>query len=308
MVEQTIDCCPVCGSDDVFIKGAYCGHSPLFQGRNLGCCKSCQHHFISPMPQEAELQAYNESFFENTQTERPKEGDLHAWHAGVAKLHASYIKQQLHDRKIKADTLLEVGPGMGLFAEALDKIWPDIDYVALETDTRCYEHLVESGMVAYSDGKDLAKRGKQFDIVVGSNVMEHVPDPVVFLNQLAANLNPSGVIFIEIPCRDHEFKDGWESHLQFFDKLSVRALCSRAGLKLLEIQYCGTPLHELRGYLTLWEKCASLLAAQSVLEELEVSELNPQELKMVQQFKAHKINKKPCRWLRFLAQKTTENE
>ncbi len=70
-----------------------------------------------------------------------------------------------------------------------------------------------------------------------SHILEHASSPVAFLQQALQFLKPGGVLFVEVACRDYEFKETHESHLLFFDKLSLMRLFERLGLIDIQLRY-----------------------------------------------------------------------
>jgi SAM-dependent methyltransferase len=78
-----------------------------------------------------------------------------------------------------------------------------------------------------------------------SHVLEHVSDPESFVSGVAKSLRPEGVLFIEVPCRDHEHKELHEPHLLFFDKNPLYTLLGKMGFLNIELSYHGRSLDRL---------------------------------------------------------------
>jgi hypothetical protein len=85
----------------------------------------------------------------------------------------------------------------------------------------------------------------QYDLVVCSQVLEHVPDPYELLVQLVERLGEQTLLYIEVPrealMREHPgrkdlagHKRHWHEHINFYTEESLRALVSRAGLHVQE--------------------------------------------------------------------------
>jgi len=95
-------------------------------------------------------------------------------------------------------------------------------------------------------GPDLADRlvdeGRMADVVIGNNVLAHVPDQNVFVDAIARLLSPTGVVVMEFPyVRDlveHcEFDTIYHEHHCYFSVTSVRELFARNGLKLVRVEH-----------------------------------------------------------------------
>ena len=85
--------------------------------------------------------------------------------------------------------------------------------------------------------KDIEKN--LFDVIILSQVLEHVPDPLGLLNQIKKYLSLSGMLYIEVPFEHHqrlklksEEKKHWHEHINFFSSRSLDCLAERAGLRL----------------------------------------------------------------------------
>jgi SAM-dependent methyltransferase len=75
------------------------------------------------------------------------------------------------------------------------------------------------------------------DLVVMSHVLEHISDPIKFIQIATSGLRQGGALFIEVPCRDWEHKDLDEPHILFFDKRPLQLLLQRAGFNDIEVSY-----------------------------------------------------------------------
>ena len=92
-----------------------------------------------------------------------------------------------------------------------------------------------------------AKPYGPFDIIHASMVLEHVPDPIAFIEDMKKLLKPNGVIAIfcpndynplqEILQKKLKFKPWWvvpTHHLNYFDSVSMRKLLSKTGFEVME--------------------------------------------------------------------------
>ena len=80
-----------------------------------------------------------------------------------------------------------------------------------------------------------------YDTIVSIQVLEHVPDPVRFVENAARVLAPGGRLVLETPCFSHprarKAGTDWRYicppwHLNLFDEQSLAALFERAGLQM----------------------------------------------------------------------------
>ena len=96
-----------------------------------------------------------------------------------------------------------------------------------------------------------------YDLIICSNVLEHVPYPKTLVRDIAATMTSSTVLYLEIPYEDllvascdnvatETLKRHWHEHINFFTETAVRALVQSSGLiltafRLLEVPIYGKP-------------------------------------------------------------------
>lgn len=92
---------------------------------------------------------------------------------------------------------------------------------------------------------DLPFPGVQFDLITASQVLEHEPDPRLFLRSLRAKLGPGGQAVLSFPNYDalyrHIFGRRWlhwhiPYHLNFFTLSSLSILAKSAGFKVTSVR------------------------------------------------------------------------
>lgn len=116
------------------------------------------------------------------------------------------------DRHCVGKTILEIGCGKGHFLELLCSR----GYRALGVDP-AYEGS-SPDVVKDHFGPDL---GLTADCVVLRHVLEHISDPVGFLDEIARANGGTGLIYIEVPCLDwicsnHAWFDIFYEHVNYF--------------------------------------------------------------------------------------------
>ncbi len=93
--------------------------------------------------------------------------------------------------------------------------------------------------------KELRSEGS-FDVIVGTNVLGHVRDPLGFLEATKTVLAPSGFVLVEFPYGDEtiercEFDQIYHEHVSYFLAHSFAALAARAGFTIRDV--LRTPIH-----------------------------------------------------------------
>jgi 2-polyprenyl-3-methyl-5-hydroxy-6-metoxy-1,4-benzoquinol methylase len=106
-------------------------------------------------------------------------------------------------------------------------------------------------------GEDLAKQlvahGTQADLVVGNNVLAHVPQLNDFVSGLKKVLKPHGVITMEFPhllrlMAEKQFDTIYHEHFSYFSLRTVRAVFAAHGLTLFDVDELPTHGGSLRIY------------------------------------------------------------
>jgi polyprenyldihydroxybenzoate methyltransferase/3-demethylubiquinol 3-O-methyltransferase len=108
---------------------------------------------------------------------------------------------------LKGLNILEVGCGAGILTEALAKLEANVTGLEPSTDLleAAREHLKGQSLnIEYSseliEEHSINNAGK-YDVVIASEVVEHVPNQRLFLTEMAKCLKPNGSIFITTPNR-----------------------------------------------------------------------------------------------------------
>jgi SAM-dependent methyltransferase len=102
-----------------------------------------------------------------------------------------------------------------------------------------------------SVAKDLVRDGRQADLIVGNNVLAHVPRLNDFIAGIALLLKPTGTATIEFPhlleLIEHvEFDTIYHEHYSYFSLYAIEQVFSRHGLRLYDVERLSTHGGSLR--------------------------------------------------------------
>lgn len=101
--------------------------------------------------------------------------------------------------------------------------------------------------------KRLAKEGKYADLLLGNNVLAHVPNLNDFVRGLKILLKPEGVITMEFPhlmrlMEETQFDTIYHEHFSYFSFLSVEKVFAAHGLTIFDVEELPTHGGSLRIY------------------------------------------------------------
>jgi SAM-dependent methyltransferase len=122
---------------------------------------------------------------------------------------------------------------------------------------------------------DLARQGRQADLIIGNNVLAHVPQLNDFIAGMAVLLRDSGHITIEFPhllelVKHVEFDTIYHEHFSYFSVYAIEQVFSRHGLRLYDVERLPTHGGSLRIF-------AAHAARTDLKDSASLSEVRAQE-------------------------------
>ena len=99
--------------------------------------------------------------------------------------------------------------------------------------------------------KSLVAQSKQANVLLGNNVLAHVPDLNDFVAGMKVLLAPNGVITMEFPhllrlIKENQFDTIYHEHFSYFSFLTVREVFAKHGLTLFDVEELPTHGGSLR--------------------------------------------------------------
>lgn len=226
--------CPACGHAGGRSRGRK-NDFPLFS------CESCATLYTAHAPGIIQGQDYD-SYYTAENLEVP-----------------AFIDKRLDEivstfeRYRKNNRLLDVGFGAGSFLEAAAR--NNWQAFGVEVSQTAVEHVRERGFEVFSgELREAGYPDEYFDVIVASEVLEHVPNPRALLEDIARVLRPGGLLWATTPhgrgISARLLGLSWSvvcppDHLQLFSINSIRKLLTSAGLRQIELATHGTNPHEL---------------------------------------------------------------
>ena len=110
-------------------------------------------------------------------------------------------------------SVLDVGCGPGVISEYIWKMGNDVTCADLPTITSlAHRHRVL--LVVAADAEQMAFAPDSFDVIIATEILEHLWNPHGFLDEAYRVLKTPGHLIVEVP----EGKEGlrWDAHIQYF--------------------------------------------------------------------------------------------
>jgi len=142
-----------------------------------------------------------------------------------------YLLQHFHARGVP---VLGIEPAANVAAAARA--------IGIETEVRFF---------GVETARDLVSRGLGADLLLGNNVLAHVPDLNDFVAGLAIALAPGGVLTMEFPhlarlVAENQFDTIYHEHFSYLSLVAVERVFSRHGLELFDVEELSTHGGSLR--------------------------------------------------------------
>jgi SAM-dependent methyltransferase len=258
--------CLACRSENLRQVRHYRSDSPagreLFGSGGIYRCEDCSLAQLHPIPAESELAQYYESDYRGTgkygadvaDTVAFPRDNLFYYNRGESV--ASLLDEQVRACCGEAPSIIDVGAGYGHILHALGARFPRATRVALELSDTCVRHLASIGVeVIPALLEQFAPRGRKFDVVILSHVLEHFRAPASAMRALRDLLTPRGVLYIEVPNipvgsltkhPDSKWAPRYdEPHITFFSVDSLRHLIQANDLEVTWIDTAGPRYHDV---------------------------------------------------------------
>jgi len=114
---------------------------------------------------------------------------------------------------------------------------------------------------------ELVKKGKQADLLLGNNVLAHVPDLNDFVAGMKTLLKPEGVITMEFPhlmrlMEGNQFDTIYHEHFSYLSFITVEKVFATHGLIIFDVEQLSTHGGSLRIYASHAEDTSKSISQQ----------------------------------------------
>jgi len=138
--------------------------------------------------------------------------------------------------------LLDVGCSTGKFLSAAQRIGYKVYGVEVAGNAAQIARSITNGIVWQGTIDDIAD-SYAFDTITAWEVLEHLADPIAFLEQIYTRLKPGGVVGLSVPnwespwMKQSKAREHWPPfHLTYWNKKSLQRAFDAIGLQDIQIQ------------------------------------------------------------------------
>lgn len=221
--------------------------------RSVHFCDVCQVFFSIHEFDFKEIYAgkYNSSTYDDRLPDQFKKIMSFPFERSDNRHRARRVHEFMLERKFVPDqsTILDIGSGLCVFLAAMAEygyvgscVDPDEGSISL---AKKYAGVKEAFLGSIEDISSM----NRYDLVTLNKVLEHVPDPVVMLQQAVDRLVPGGICYVELPDGENALRNGtviyreefYIEHYFVFTLKSMKYLLSRVNLKINEINAIVEP-------------------------------------------------------------------
>ena len=220
--------CPLCGSMKT---------KTLFINSNwrIATCQNCTIAWTEPPPCKIKYEEKNfhSQFGFRDIAELPSQ-----WKKGVL-MQVDLLARHLWPKA----RILEIGCGEGLFLKELSR--RDFDVYGIEASKTAAETARKSGLNVTTGYFPDTQLSGPFDAVVMLHVLEHIPKPIDFLNQLGKTASGAIILLVQSNWKGlvpRYYKQKWyawvpEQHFWHFTPKGLNLLLKRLHWKTIKVKY-----------------------------------------------------------------------
>lgn len=152
-------------------------------------------------------------------------------------------------------SLLDIGSGQGALALSIASAYPHLQVRGVEYSLsgvrKARSAAAQIGVHARFDQRDLLTQDVApnyrawADSAVCSEVLEHLDDPRLFLENAGLYLKPGAKLVVTVPAGPRSALDRHIGHRRHYDPASLRQLLGDAGFRVMRVERAGFPFFNL---------------------------------------------------------------
>jgi SAM-dependent methyltransferase len=228
-------------------------------------CQACKSWICLPRP-TAEEQAGvhdDEQYFEHPYFQHRR--NAQAGNDRRCRQIFNRLRAAIDLSSLRGERLLDVGCDTGAFLLSAARQFGIVP-VGVDVSSRAINQIKAQGVEAYvTDLENAPRQLSEFSVITAIDLLEHVVDPRVFLQQLFSRLRPGGVTYLETPniyssiyqmgCILSRMTGGRPpaiferlfppQHVQYFTRTSFATLAHECGFEVVQLGLRSLPLADL---------------------------------------------------------------
>lgn len=237
LTESSFKPCPICQ--------APASLKMIKNGYTIAQCIECDFLFVDPMPTDEQIAEHYVNHYRGaTEIWYPKDLDRR-WRA--------FTRAFLFIPYITGKDVVDLGCGGGQMLDALGRFAKTAVGVDLSSNSIAFARKHFPKRRFYDEAlADFAARGLMFDFVFSSELLEHLPDPKIFMETVTAITRAGGIVYLSAPDAGHSAVPhplkGWgdicpPEHLQWFNEHNLNTLFSQYGFAPVKRSRSRSPAH-----------------------------------------------------------------
>lgn len=166
--------------------------------------------------------------------------------------------QQCRALSISTETplsVLEIGCGQGILRQMLESAtgWT-VDAVDLNAGALFHSAPGRGRTALYNIHDRAPALAAGYDAILLFDVIEHIDDPVSFMNSALYHLKPGGYVFINVPALQSLYSkfDVAVGHCRRYNKATLETELAKAGIRKVDDRYWGLTMLPLLALRKLW--------------------------------------------------------
>ena len=161
------------------------------------------------------------------------------WHVGKRAIVYSLIDRYLPSKqKTMGRKALDLGCGAGLNLDHLQKY---AEPVGTDFSEEALHFCLQRGhkLLCKADAAELPFHDEQFDIITALDVIEHLDDDLIALQELRRTMKPGGLLVVSVPAYPllWSYWDDILGHRRRYTTGSMREVMTKAGLRVRKVSY-----------------------------------------------------------------------
>jgi len=232
--------CGLCGGSN--FEFAYEQLDRFEQDIRVVVCRGCGLSQLNPRRDEQEEADFYASDYYRLDLLR-RRYDRPDWSERKAKIAAGILDAVESQRPLAGAALLDIGAGRGFLLRDARSRGAKVSGV--EPSEEVSESLRQESFDVFTGNlqRYVSAAPGRFDVITMSHVVEHVNEPIPFLQAAASMLNPDGLLAAEVPNVTWQLQKGRHprsahtAHLYYHTERSLTALFEISGLRVMGVSF-----------------------------------------------------------------------